>query len=287
MLGFLDRLTAGQRQVVVGLASLLGLLALAVGVVALAGDDIAPQAVQTQGVDPDPSSTTRPGSASSSSSSSSTSTTAPDGGEPAGGVDGSDPDRPAERGRAAPTGGQASSTTRARTTGGGAGGGSSSGDTGGTGGARDGGGSGGGTGAPPATAVATGCTTGGTGGPAGEMASRYCAHRVDRGATAHMGRSARLDQAARDWAQELVRRGELAHGSYQGPVAEVCPSCTGGENVAVESPGSTAAAWTRWLQSPPHRAHLDDPRGGFYGTGAAVAGDGRTTYYVHVFAWKR
>jgi hypothetical protein len=290
VLGFLDRLTAGQRQVLAGLSSLVVLLGLAVGAVAMSAEEPASQAVETQA---DDGAAAPPGDGRTSTSSSSTTSTTSEPRQP--GEDAADVARRPPTGveRATPSRGtladpdRASTTTRARV---------AAGRTGGTGGGPPGGGTSGGGGAGTSssaarsssttTARASGCTTAGTGGAAGDLATRYCRHRAGSGATASMARSDRLDEAARDWARELAVRGGVPHGPYAAAVADVCPSCTAGENVAMQSPGSTAKAWEQWLGSPPHRANLDDRRGGFYGTGTAVAADGETTYYVHIFGWQ-
>jgi uncharacterized protein YkwD len=269
---FLAALSAGQRQVLAALAALVVLLGLAAGAVALGDDDPGALAVQTEG---DGTTSTSSGAASSSSSPSSSTSSTPDGADDDGADDEEDDDRDDEAEQDRGDGSARSSTTLRRgsattarstpTTRGGSGPAPSS-------------------TAPPTTQPAgTGCTTGGSGGTARELADRYCRHRGTR-ATARMERNDQLDAAAASWAAELGRRGELAHGDYNSAVRAVCPTCTGGENVAVQHPPDLEAAWDRWLGSPPHRANLDNPKGGVYGTGVAQVGD--RMYYVHIFGWR-
>jgi uncharacterized protein YkwD len=263
---FLADLSIGQRQVLAALTALVLLLGLAAGAVALGDDDPGPQALRTEDGD---GSSTSSGATSSSAPSSSTSTSTDPGDGDEGKAEG---DEEAGAGKAGPsTTVRRGSATTARS----------------TATTRKGAP----TPSPSSTATSTtqpsggtGCTTGGTGGTAGDLAARYCKHRGSNGASARMERNGQLDAAAASWAAELGRRGELAHGDYTSAVKAVCPTCTGGENVAVQHPPDTGAAWDRWLGSPPHRANLDNAKGGVYGTGVAQVGD--RMYYVHIFGWR-
>jgi uncharacterized protein YkwD len=42
--------------------------------------------------------------------------------------------------------------------------------------------------------------------------------------------------------------------------------------------------WQSWLASPGHKAHIDDPRPGFFGMGAYRSADGYI-WIVHLFGF--
>ena len=107
-------------------------------------------------------------------------------------------------------------------------------------------------------------------------------HRASIGASS-LVRDAVAERSAQGWAATMARTGEFAHNpNLRGEVGD--PWFTYGENIAwTEGTSSTESVVHRmWLDSPPHRQNIEEPRFTALGIGRAVAPGGRM-YWVQVF----
>ena len=255
MPGWLAALDEGERRVLAAIAALVGVLALAVGGLALTDDDPGEARVQT-GDEVSSTTSSSPTRASSSSSPTSSTTSSTLG---------------STTSTKAAAGSNRSTTTAPRRSGGGGTGTTSPSAT------------------QPSTTTATTppassgpCATGG--GAAGQMANRFCAHRANLGLPS-MSRNGALDAMAQEWAQKMANDGALSHRpntQARQMVAARCDCPAWAENVAFDT--TVDGAWTGWLNSSSgHRGHIEDPRDGEFGMGAVSAGG--YLWFVQVFGY--
>ena len=243
-------LDEGQRRLLLALTALVGAVALAVGVVALADDDPSQATVQTDD-QVTSSSTASSTTATSTTSSTSTSTTV-------------------KSSSTSTTKGKATTTTVRRS---GGGPGTTKGTTATTQPTT--------TTTEPPSGGDEPCATGG--GSGGQMATLFCAHRDAKGLPS-MVRNGQLDAMAQEWAAKMAADGALSHrpnAEARQMVAARCDCPGWAENVAYDS--TVQKAWDEWLKSAPHRANIEDGRDGEYGIG--VASGGGYLWFVQVFGW--
>lgn len=83
----------------------------------------------------------------------------------------------------------------------------------------------------------------------------------------------RLAAAARGWASVMAGAGLLSHGDFAARIRSAYPNVLAGE-VIVEGVDTPADAVNAWMNSPPHRANLLDPRFTAAGAGLAASAPG-------------
>ncbi len=117
------------------------------------------------------------------------------------------------------------------------------------------------------------------------MAGLYCARRSSAG-LALVRRTSALDRVAQGWADQLAQMHDtsLPHNpNYRTQALAACSSCTGwAENVGYWEGDDPDAVWSLWLNSPPHRANIDNASSGEFGIGVAYSDDG-WLWIVHDF----
>lgn len=115
-----------------------------------------------------------------------------------------------------------------------------------------------------------------------EEMSRINAHRGAIGAPG-LAASACLGGAAREWAQAMAGAGSISHSDLAALVGRHCDPGWEilGENVGVGP--NDAAIFDAFLNSPGHRANIEDRRFGSVGTGAVRTADGRL-FVTQLFA---
>ncbi len=96
-----------------------------------------------------------------------------------------------------------------------------------------------------------------------------------------LARNACVDAAASGYAEQMARRGVMAHEQGAGTSITGCrPGAAWGDNVGTAGPCSAALLEERWMASPGH--HRNIMTGGFTQVGVGVWTDERGTCWAQV-----